>query len=479
MTVVFGVDFDLLSPDLADALCALDSHMFRIACIKSSGRPDARIVPAGSDATAAISDAADSIVAIGNESFEVESLEAGAVDYVVWPSLNQSLGAQFIASARRIGRVREQEDEFARLRRLDTVRLRIAEADVDVGTLAQLVCDEMLASDGLGTMTRADGAIVELIDEGQRTHYAAGGSIGAYKGGTTPLAGTFTERVIDGGEILICDDTETDERVDVETCRTAGIRSMAAAPLVADGKAVGALKLVSSEPSAFGVLDKRILLTMSAVVSAALGREIARQRLRADLDRRAEALKKLEAESVSLRRLAATDPLTGLLNRRQFVIAADEALRRGAGRRPGVAVLMIDLDQFKAINDAHGHAAGDAVLVAVANALTATLRDGDILGRVGGEEFAVVLTRVDLDQSITAAERVRAAIEGAVVTFKGATLRTTASIGLATVTERIDQEEAFRRADSALYRAKTDGRNRVVIHRDADVMTFPGRAAVT
>jgi len=169
--------------------------------------------------------------------------------------------------------------------------------------------------------------------------------------------------------------------------------------------------------------------------------------------------KALESE---LTRLATIDPLTAAANRRHFLAQAEQEMERASRYRRALSVVMIDIDHFKDVNDGHGHAAGDAVLTAVASVCRELLRDVDCFGRVGGEEFALVLPETTLAGAVEAAERLRRAIAEAVVPFGGVDLAVTASLGVA---ERRDGEAEFdrllARADLALYRAKAAGRNRV------------------
>lgn len=168
-------------------------------------------------------------------------------------------------------------------------------------------------------------------------------------------------------------------------------------------------------------------------------------------------------ELAALADLAHRDPLTGLANRRAF----DEALRRevARARRSGapLAVVALDVDHFKRVNDAHGHAAGDAVLVAVAARAAAALRAGDLLARVGGEELAALLPGAGLGAATEVAERVRAAIAATPLEGGGRSLRVTASLGCAAL-EPADPDGAAlqARADARLYEAKRAGRDRVV-----------------
>jgi diguanylate cyclase (GGDEF)-like protein len=161
--------------------------------------------------------------------------------------------------------------------------------------------------------------------------------------------------------------------------------------------------------------------------------------------------------------LATTDFLTGLPNRREFMTRLDEQqarLQRGDG---AAAVLMLDIDLFKSINDAHGHAAGDVVLRHVAGLLRACLRKIDTLGRVGGEEFAVLLPGADMAAAGLFAERLRQCVAAAPLRLtQGATVKVTISIGIALMSGADpDYGAALVRADQALYCAKRGGRNRV------------------
>lgn len=156
---------------------------------------------------------------------------------------------------------------------------------------------------------------------------------------------------------------------------------------------------------------------------------------------------------------ATTDELTGALNRRGL-LPAMEAAHAGAGPgKPGYALLMVDVDHFKAINDRHGHAQGDQVLREVAASLRTALRGGDLVGRWGGEEFCVLLPRTRLQDAAALAERVAARVAAG-----GSGLPVTVSIGVSEHSPSDpDLQAVIRRADDALYEAKAAGRNRVVV----------------
>jgi len=160
--------------------------------------------------------------------------------------------------------------------------------------------------------------------------------------------------------------------------------------------------------------------------------------------------------------LAMTDVLTGVMNRRAFFACGEKELERAMRYKTTLAVVMIDLDGFKEINDRHGHAAGDAVLMAVGKALSGMIRNVDALGRIGGEEFATILPRTDLKTATDLAERLRRALEELAILVGELRIHVTSSFGVAAVdVENETLGEALKRADMALYRAKANGRNRV------------------
>ena len=172
-----------------------------------------------------------------------------------------------------------------------------------------------------------------------------------------------------------------------------------------------------------------------------------------------------DAEGSELSSLAVAsrrDGLTGLPNRRAF----DEELAREVPRatRAGapLAVVVLDVDRFKAVNDLHGHAAGDAVLREVAARARAGVRAGDLAARIGGEEFALLLPGADLAGAHELAERLRAAIATAPFEAEGKTLEVTASLGCAALAAGEPPEALLARADARLYEAKRTGRNRVL-----------------
>ena len=178
-----------------------------------------------------------------------------------------------------------------------------------------------------------------------------------------------------------------------------------------------------------------------------------------------ELHRQLEAKNRLLEELALTDPLTGLPNRRAIEDWATRQLCSAARYGFSFLVVLADLDHFKAVNDTHGHDAGDTVLKKFAEILRANSRRSDICGRIGGEEFLFVLTHTTQENARVVIERIRTELEATKFDFNGGSLTVTASFGLAGFegTQAPDFNCLVSQADAALYAAKRTGRNRVEI----------------
>jgi diguanylate cyclase (GGDEF)-like protein len=161
---------------------------------------------------------------------------------------------------------------------------------------------------------------------------------------------------------------------------------------------------------------------------------------------------------------ATTDELTGLVNRRRFLEALETELERARLFETPLSLVLADLDDFKRVNDAHGHLAGDDALRTFGDLLQAHLRVVDVAGRLGGEEFAVLLPETDLEEATLVADRMRAALSEAPLRLSGGVrISLTASFGIAELAPGQSGQQLVSRADAALYAAKAAGKNRVNI----------------
>lgn len=173
----------------------------------------------------------------------------------------------------------------------------------------------------------------------------------------------------------------------------------------------------------------------------------------------------LARANARLAHLALHDPLTGLANRRRTFEALGAAVESARRHRTALAVAVLDLDHFKAVNDAHGHQAGDRVLVAFAELVRSQIRGADTAGRIGGEEFLLVMPSTDLSRALVILDRLRGVCAARLATPSGDPV--TMSVGVAVLREGERPEDLLGRADRAVYRAKAQGRDQVEV-ADAD-----------
>ncbi|VVD60161.1 putative diguanylate cyclase AdrA [Pandoraea pneumonica] len=285
-------------------------------------------------------------------------------------------------------------------------------------------------------------SLVSLIDE-TRQWFKAKQGIDATQ---TPRSMAFCAHAILGDDVLVVPDAHADRRFADNPLVTGDphIRFYAGAPLrTPEGHRLGTLCVIDRRPRTLDPEMRALLADLSALV-----------------------VDELELRRVNqvLGDMAMRDGLTGALNRRAFLMQAEQAFANARAQRRRLSVLMIDIDHFKAVNDTWGHAIGDRVIVELTLVARATLRKGTVMGRLGGEEFAVLLPEADAQRAMQAADRLLSAIGNTSVPGATGPVRFTASIGVGSLSaDDADFGAVLQRADRALYTAKQSGRNRVAI----------------
>ncbi|MFN8066176.1 MAG: sensor domain-containing diguanylate cyclase [Vicinamibacterales bacterium] len=275
-----------------------------------------------------------------------------------------------------------------------------------------------------------------------------------------PVSGNSLESVFTTGQPRIINDleaylaakphSESTKRIVAE-----GGRSSLTCPLIIDGVPLGVLFFTSREPGAYTPDHQAIFRQIATQVALVIQRSRSYDDLLASNHRLVEQTQRLHV-------VATMDPLTGVLNRRAIEAALSRAWRGWQEAGTPFGLIMCDIDHFKAVNDTHGHPAGDAVLRAVASCASSIVRPTDAFGRYGGEEFLIVVNQCARQADVHAlANRLRAAVEAVRVPDLG--LDVTASFGAVHGSHADSAEALVRMADAALYEAKRTGRNRVVL----------------
>jgi diguanylate cyclase (GGDEF)-like protein len=296
----------------------------------------------------------------------------------------------------------------------------IAASDLDTNQVMHLVARRAQE------ITGATSAVIEIPDGDEMVYTVTAGEATPYLGIRMDRRSTLSGLALDRGQVLYCEDTEIDPRVDRRASRRVNLRSMIAVPLKHNGEAVGVLKVYSPEPRRFGEPDVETLGLLSEAISAQMAH-------------------------ASLFEVAAkegrTDALTGLFNRRAYEERRMVEAARSARHEQPIALCLFDLDGFKAVNDRYGHPAGDEVLQGVARVIDSSRLTDDAF-RVGGDEFAVLMPQTALDGAKVAAKRLTEALAAA----KLGDGTVTASYGVAaTIGDALSLHDA---ADRALIAAK-------------------------
>lgn len=255
--------------------------------------------------------------------------------------------------------------------------------------------------------------------------------------------------VLETGMPMVVSNVETDNRVSRPNRVRYKTKSFISLPLKIRNKSIGVLNLADKKDGTFFSENDIKLLEAIALYSAvAIERRVYYQ------------------SAIDLRKISITDPLTSLLNRRYFEERIAEEMERSKRHRQPFSLIILDIDNFKNLNDTYGHLYGDEILKTTTSVIRRCVRIIDIAARYGGEEFAIILPTTDKNDAGIIAERIRAEIEGTVCLAKdtGTTLNITVSLGIASFPDDASAaEELINNADRALYRAKSQGKNKVVI----------------
>ena len=279
------------------------------------------------------------------------------------------------------------------------------------------------------------------------------------------LAGSSLEDIFSTGRPRILNDLEDylEKHPNSDSTRRIveeGMRSSLTCPLVAKGQPVGFLFFSSTKANTYSEAHQDIFLQIAGQLAVTLEKGRIYQEL---LDITAE----LRAARDALETEATRDSLTGLWNRRSIFELLKRDMARAQREGKPLTAVMIDIDNFKRINDRIGHLAGDEALTEVTRRVASTLRTADILGRIGGEEFLIILYPADEQTAIEVMERARRTCESRPVVIDTRELEVTISLGAAVVNDFEDVEFTviLKTADHALYRAKNGGRNRSEVER--------------
>jgi len=306
----------------------------------------------------------------------------------------------------------------------------IAKLGIDLGSVMTCVAERAQQ------LTRASGAVVELAEGSEMVYRAACGTAETQLGLRLAREGSLSGLCVESGQILRCDDSHNDARVNRAACEKVGLRSMIVVPLRHLDSTIGVLKVMSSTVCAFDEEDSYLLGLISELIAAAMFHAT-----------------RFEAKDLLYR--ATHDPLTGLANRALFFDRLRYCLTRAQRHSEKVGLLNIDMDGLKPINDRYGHRAGDAAIKEVSSRLAGVSRRSDTVARMGGDEFGVILSPIGSREAAHSyasrvCERLNVPFE-----FEQQPINLSASLGIAVFPDNgTEIEVLIDEADRLMYEVK-------------------------
>jgi len=345
-------------------------------------------------------------------------------------------------------RYSKKKEKLAALHKKKTAYTRlkkITEALNSTYTLEKIV--DFVAINILKTIDKRELSLIFLVEEKTQGLALAG----SYRPGMVGFAKIKAKKgddcdnwVLKQGQVLLIEDIKKEFRFNVEEIRKKNgreFRSLISAPLVSKRKIIGTLRLESPRAGEFNFEDLRLLNIIANLSSVAVQNSVLYQRVE---------------------ELAIRDGLTGLFVHRYFQHRFQEEIQRAITGNAKLSLLMADLDHFKTYNDTYGHIAGDFLLKGIASILKESTVPGDFVARYGGEEFVLLLPHRSKKEAAELAERIRKRVEGTPFLVRNKPTKITISMGVAAFPRDGNYREILlEKADTALYRAKEEGRNRV------------------
>lgn len=328
-----------------------------------------------------------------------------------------------------------------KLLRIIAIHSEVAELGLDLAGVMSLAVLRTLE------LVDSEGAVIELSEGDDLVYRAASGAMSGQLGARVRRQRSLSGSCLAERRSLICHDTESDPRVDVDACRRVGVRSMVVIPLTHAGEPVGVLKAGSTRVGVFDADDAATLELLAKMVGTAM-----------------YWATRYGKDSLFFR--ATHDPLTGLANRSLFMDRLRRAVLQAQRTAAAVGVLIVDMDGLKRINDEHGHAAGDMALVTFAKLLSSVAREADTVARLGGDEFGVILSPPSAGDGLElVVERYQIQLD-ARFEVHGALLSVQGSVGAAAIPHDVqDISGLLELADRRMYEAKRSRKGRAPTQR--------------
>lgn len=394
----------------------------------------------------------------GTEEIAVQAMKLGALDYIVKTDGYLKLLPEVIQRNLIIYRTNKEkelleqkllkktldlEERVQQLRALNEISRRMIEEGLDLGRTLAIIVSKV------ADLLNCRRVTIMLLNP-EREYLTIASSIGfpeeEAKKVKVKIKEDISGCIADSGEPLLIQDIEKDPRFKKRNQEQYHTKSLMSIPLKNKKTIIGVINASNEKNNqVFTLEDRDILVTISYIVAIAI-----------------EKSKQHEEIKVA----AATDGLTGLYNQRHFYIVLDTEIERAKRYNTDLCLLILDLDEFKKVNDEHGHLQGDLVLADLSRLLAESIRSSDILARYGGEEFAMILPHTNLTVAMQVGKRIREKVEKHTFSAIPRNIKLTISLGIACYKKGIQEKEFVELADKGLYKAKQKGKNACCVFND-------------
>jgi len=322
-----------------------------------------------------------------------------------------------------------------------------------------------IAAQQVQHLTNATGTMIALVQEDYLICKAATGSLTTYAGQQSDKNNGISGLCISTHQIIRSADIKTDSRIEKEECNRLQASSLLITPFFHENNVAGVITIISTELDAFSETDIQTIRVIAGFIGSALTYQIMREDMEKLKQEKTHALEDNRKLEKKMKHITHHDHLTGLPNQNSFIDQLDLMLAKAKRKKLLMALMYLDIDNFKNVNDSMGHAIGDKLLHAFANRLKQCLRSSDVVARFGGDEFILLLDDIkEAQDAMLISNKILQAMRQP-FHVGNHTLNVTTSIGIAFLRNfEISVDDFIKQADQALYVSKNSGRNTFYIY---------------
>lgn len=345
------------------------------------------------------------------------------------------------------------------LNRIINIQDRLHDSNLKVDTFIRTAAEQVQ------NLTKAAGASIELVEGDNLVYKAATGSMEKLIGKIIDKNISISGLCISTHQIIRSDDMENDPRMDNQEIKQLQAKSMIITPFFYAKGAAGVVKIISSRLNAFSDIDIQTIRIIAGLIGEAINQQIMQTEMEQINEEKTHALDDLKKSEKKIKHISRHDYLTNLPNRNFFNDQLELTLAKAKRKKQLIAIMYLDIDQFKDVNDTMGHSYGDKVLIAFANRLKQCMRASDVAARFGGDEFIVLVDDIkEVQDAIVISNKILQAMRQP-FTISNKPVVLTTSIGIAFLRDSdISPDDFIRQADQALYVSKNSGRNTFYIY---------------